>query len=141
MAQTAPPLREDPMERLRASAATRAAAPPDALDVIASFGLRPVTGAAINADAAPNKAEALPPLMGPTSPWLRGLACDTQLWRDQSFSLAPFADAAATQPQPLEMRPFDLSALQAAFTFRPSVVQLAEVRCVRGEGGRRARVR
>jgi hypothetical protein len=110
----------DPLERLRASAAARAAAPPDACDVIGSFGLRTLTDAVL-------KAPPLPPLLDVSSPWLRGLPCDTQLWRDPGFDLAPLL-AAAPAAAPLEMRAFDLSALQSAFSFRPSVVQLAEVR-------------
>jgi hypothetical protein len=111
---------EDPLARLRASAAARAAAPPDAsLDIIAQFGLRPMANAAV-------KAPPQPPLLERSSIWLRGPACDTQLWRDPAFELTRLL-AAPPQPPPA-MAPFDLSALQAAFTFRPSVVELAEVR-------------
>ena len=108
----------DPLDRLRAFQAARAAAPPDAYDVIARFGQRTLTDAV-------SRAPPLPVLMDKASPWLGALACDTQLWRDPSFCLAPLV--AAPQPPP-DIKPFDLSALQEAFTFRPSVVELTEVR-------------
>ena len=112
----------DPLDQLHAFRAARAAAPPDAYDVIARFGQRPLTDAVC-------RAPPLPPLIDKGSAWLRGLACDTQLWRDPSFCLAPLA---AAPQQPPDIKLFDLSALQAAFTFRPSVVELTEVRrCVR----------
>lgn len=119
----------DPLDRLRAFQAARAAAPPDAYDIIARFGQRPLTDAV-------SRAAPLPVLMDKASPWLGALACDTQLWRDPAFCLAPLASAPQQQP-PLDIRPFDLSALQAAFTFRPSVVELAEVRrCARSAAPR-----
>ena len=108
----------DPLERLRAAAASRGVAAPDSLDVIARFGQRPLTNAVL-------KAPPMPPLLERNSPWLQGLACDTQLWRDAAFALAPLA-AAPPQP-PLEMKPFDMAALQAAFSFRPGVMELSEV--------------
>lgn len=118
----------DPLDQLRAFQAARAAAPPDACDVIGRFGQRQLTNAV-------SRAAPLPVLMDKASPWLGALACDTQLWRDPAFCLAPLV--AAPQPPP-EIKPFDLSALQAAFTFRPSVVELTEVRrCVRKATKRR----
>ena len=109
----------DPFDRLRAFQAARAAAKPDAYDVIGRFGQRTLTDAV-------SRAPPLPVLMEKSSPWLGALACDTQLWRDPSFCLTPLV-AAAPQPPP-DIKPFDLEALKEAFTFRPSVVELTEVR-------------